>query len=79
MVRRQPMSSARQQPSRLEALTREVGASLVASQALVDRVLAQVGPRALGGMRQQAPLTVRGRAESMDLWSLPSGTAVSST
>ena len=65
--------------SRLGALTRELGASLAASQALVDRVLAQVGPRALGGMRQHAPLTVRGRAESMDLWTLPSGTAVSPT
>ena len=65
--------------SRLEALTRELGASLAASQALVDRVLAQVGARALGGMRRHAPVTVRGRAESVDLWTLPTGTAVSLT
>ena len=65
--------------SRLGALTRELGASMAASRALVDRVLAQVGPRALGGMRQHAPLTVRGLAELADLWTLPTGTAVSPT
>jgi adenylate cyclase len=62
--------------SRLEALTRELGASMAASQALVDRVLAQAGPRALGGMRQHARLTVRGRAEALDLWTLPAGAAI---
>ena len=62
--------------SRLEGLTRELGASMAASQALVDRALAQVGPRALGGMRQHARLTVRGRAESIDLWTLPTAAAL---
>ena len=50
---------------------------------IVDRLLATHGgrvvPRALGGMRQHAPLTVRGLAEAMDLWTLPIGTAVSPT
>ena len=62
--------------SRLEGLTRELGASMAASQALVDRALTQVGPRALGGMRQHARLTVRGRAESIDLWTLPTAAAL---
>jgi adenylate cyclase len=62
--------------SRLEGLTRELGASIAASQALVDRALAQVGPRALGGMRQHARLAVRGRAESIDLWTLPTAAAL---
>jgi adenylate cyclase len=62
--------------SRLEALTRELGASMAASQALVDRVLAQAGPRALGEMRRHAALTVRGRAQALDLWTLPTGAAV---
>jgi adenylate cyclase len=61
--------------SRLEGLTRELGASMAASQALVDRVLAQVGPRALGGMRQHAPLAMRGRVEAIDLWTLPTPAA----
>ena len=59
--------------SRLEALTRELGTSLAASQALVDRVLAQAGERAIGGMRRHAPVAVRGRVEAVDLWTLPSG------
>jgi adenylate cyclase len=59
--------------SRLEALTRELGTSMAASQALIDRVLAQAGPRALGGMRQHARLAVRGREESLDLWTLATG------
>jgi adenylate cyclase len=63
--------------SRLEGLTRELGASIAASQALVDRALAQAGPRALGEMRRHAALTVRGRAEALDLWTLPAGAAVS--
>ena len=62
--------------SRLEGLTRELGTSLAASQALVDRVLAQAGPQALGGMRPHARLTVRGRAETLDLWTLPAGAAL---
>ena len=62
--------------SRLEALTRELGASMAASQALVDRVLAQAGPLALGEMRRHAALTVRGRAQALDLWTLPTGAAV---
>jgi hypothetical protein len=38
-------------------------------------VLAQVGPRALGGMRQHAPLAIRGRVEAIDLWTLPTPAA----
>jgi adenylate cyclase len=57
--------------SRLEALTRELGASMAASQALVDRALTQAGPDVLHGMRQHPRLTVRGRAEALDLWILP--------
>ncbi|HWL70374.1 MAG TPA: adenylate/guanylate cyclase domain-containing protein [Geminicoccus sp.] len=80
--------------SRLETLTRELGASMAVSQALVDRVLAQAGRHALSGMRRHARLAVRGRAEALDLWILPAkaeqsneaesapliaGTAISST
>jgi adenylate cyclase len=63
--------------SRLEGLTRELGAAMAASQALVDRVLAQAGPHALGAMRRHAALNVRGRSEALDLWTLPAGAAVS--
>lgn len=61
--------------SRLEGLTRDLGASLAASQALVDRVLAQAGPRAHGGMRPHTRLAGRGRAEALELWTLPMGAA----
>lgn len=47
--------------SRLEALTRSLGTSLAASQALVDRVIAQSGEQALAGMSRHAPVAVRGR------------------
>ncbi len=40
--------------SRLEALTRSLDTSLAASQALVDRVLAQAGEQAIGGMCRHA-------------------------
>ncbi len=61
--------------SRLEGLTRELGASLAASQALVDRALAQLGPGALAGLRRHAHRAVRGRAETIDLWTLPAAAA----
>ncbi len=56
--------------SRLEALTRNLGTPLVASRALVERALAQVGERAIIGMRRHPPLTVRGRGEAVELWLL---------
>ena len=62
--------------SRLEGLTRELGASMAASQALVDRALAQAGERAIGGMRQHARWPCAAAAESMDLWTLPTAAAL---
>jgi adenylate cyclase len=59
--------------SRLEALTRGLGTSLVASQALIERVLEQVGEQAIADMRRLAPVTVRGRAQTVDVWTLPTG------
>jgi adenylate cyclase len=59
--------------SRLEALTRGLETSLVASQALIDRVLEQAGEHAIVGMRQLAPMAVRGRAQTVHVWTLPSG------
>jgi adenylate cyclase len=63
--------------SRLEALNRSLGTSLAASQALVDRVLAQAGEHAIKGMRQHAPVALRGRAEAVGLWTLPAEVAAS--
>ncbi|QEX16381.1 hypothetical protein FRZ44_16740 [Hypericibacter terrae] len=59
--------------SRLEGLTRHLGASLVVSQAVVDRVLDQVGGQAIGDMRRHSPVAVRGRLQAVDVWILPSG------
>jgi adenylate cyclase len=59
--------------SRLEGLTRRLGTPLVVSQALVDRVLDQVGDHAIGDMRRHAPVAVRGRAQAVDVWTLSSG------
>jgi adenylate cyclase len=56
--------------SRLEALTRSLGTSLAASQALVDRVLAQSGEQALAGLLRHEPVAVRGRVETVDVWIL---------
>ncbi len=61
--------------SRLEALTRKLEVSLVASQALVDRVLAQVGDGAVADMRRQPPVAVRGRVQPVGVWTLPGGGA----
>jgi adenylate cyclase len=57
--------------SRLEGLTRGLGASLVVSQALIDRVLDQVGERAVGDMQRCASVAIRGRTQSLDVWTLP--------
>jgi hypothetical protein len=62
--------------SRLEALTRPLGASLAASQALVDRALTEVGEQAIAGLRRHASVAVRGRVEAVDVWLLPSAEAV---
>lgn len=59
--------------SRLEALTRNLGVSLVASQALIDRVLAQAGDDAIRDMRRQPPVAVRGRIQPIEVWTLASG------
>ncbi len=56
--------------SRLEGLTRSLGTSLAASEALVGRALAQAGEQAIGGMHRRAPMTVRGRATEVDVWTL---------
>ena len=60
--------------SRLEALTRNLDVSLVASQALIDRVLVQLGKAAIQDMRRHASVTVRGRVQPIDVWTL-SGSA----
>ncbi|MFC5067283.1 adenylate/guanylate cyclase domain-containing protein [Flaviflagellibacter deserti] len=54
--------------SRLEKLTRDLGTCLVVSQALVDRVLDQAGDGAIEDLRQHAPVAVRGRAQTVDVW-----------
>ncbi|HMR29797.1 MAG TPA: adenylate/guanylate cyclase domain-containing protein [Geminicoccaceae bacterium] len=59
--------------SRLEALTRNLDVSLVASQALIDRVLVQLGKAAIRDMRRRASVTVRGRVQPIDVWTLSGG------
>ncbi len=59
--------------SRLEALTRGLRTPLIASHALVARALAEVGEEAIGEMRRYEPVTIRGRSETVDVWTLPGG------
>jgi adenylate cyclase len=56
--------------SRLEGLTRGLGASLVVSQALMDRALDQAGERAVGDMEKHTSISVRGRTQALDVWVL---------
>ena len=55
---------------RLESLTRDIGASIVASQALIDRVVEEAGPLAIEGMHPHASVALRGRTRSVGIWTL---------
>jgi adenylate cyclase len=63
--------------SRLEELTRELHARLVASDALVEAVRAAGGQRAtaLAGLERAAPQVLRGRTAPVALWVLRAGAA----
>lgn len=55
--------------SRLQALTREMGASLVASDALVAAIRREAAePDLLVGLTARGPQTLRGRDTPIDLW-----------
>jgi len=55
--------------SRLQALTREMGASIVASEALVAAVRREAAePGLLDGLTARGPQTLRGRDTPIDLW-----------
>jgi adenylate cyclase len=56
--------------SRLEGLTRGLGSSLVVSQALIDRVLDQAGELPLGDMQRHGAVTLRGRTQALEVWTL---------
>ena len=59
--------------SRLEALTREVEASVVASDALVNRVRqeAENTDDTLSDLKKTPPREIRGIAQPMEVWALP--------
>jgi class 3 adenylate cyclase len=55
--------------SRLQSLTREMGASIVASGALVAAVEREAAePGLLAGLTARGPQTLRGRDTPIDLW-----------
>jgi adenylate cyclase len=55
--------------SRLQALTRELGASIVASEALVAAVRREgAEPGLLAGLSARGPQALRGRDTPIDLW-----------
>jgi adenylate cyclase len=65
--------------SRLGSLSRQLDTALVASDALVQRVLREAGKGAIQGLRRHAAVPVRGRAGPVDVWILPdSGLAAGS-
>ncbi len=57
--------------SRLEALTRPLAATIVASDALAQRARADHGDVLLDGFAAGAPQTLRNRTEPMGIWVLP--------
>lgn len=58
--------------SRLEKLTRPLDAAIVASNAVIDRVLAETaGTADLAGFERRAPQAIRGLSEPVDIWVLP--------
>ena len=56
--------------SRLEGLTRELGADLVASDDLVEAVRREGGEAALAGLEEGAAVALRGRREPVRVWTL---------
>ena len=55
--------------SRLQALTRELGTSLVASDALVTAIEREAADRTLlAGLTSRGPHALRGRDTPIDLW-----------
>jgi adenylate cyclase len=56
--------------SRLEALSRDLQTSLVSSDALIERIRAEVGESSLRGLHRHTPVTVRGRRQATDVWIL---------
>jgi len=55
--------------SRLQALTRELGASIVASSALVAAIESEAGdPTLLAGLTARGRHTLRGRDTPIELW-----------
>ena len=57
--------------SRLEALTRSLQATIVASEPLAERVRSEAGEALLQGFIAGAPQTLRNRTEPMGVWVLP--------
>ncbi|MGF7162459.1 adenylate cyclase [Rhodoligotrophos appendicifer] len=59
--------------SRLEGLTRTLGTPLVVSQAVVDRVGDLAADRGTEDLRRHAAVTLRGRSQPVEVWTLHRG------